>query len=332
MNNKSFERQPTLTTVTALILLLSIAFPASSGAADVNSCFVRKMMGYSQVGTNLPVVRPNPFSFAADAYADSSDALREGWIRSPGGTNRPVVWATQQYRLPSFSFREDFATQGSMDAVYPGGSYTIELLTAHDGNRTNTLELPLGGFPQSPWLRNLDAAQGMDPRADFSFTWTSFTGATAADEIQFQLWQQGNPGTLVFSADPFYPATNTFILVPRNTLLYGTGYVGFLVFVKVVQSDTGSYPGARLLSAYDSFTLFTFRTRPPPSLRITINDQIATLAWPLFYDSWLLQELDDPSRPEAGRLVEKPVVPVGDSYNVTVPATNHSSFYRLIHN
>ncbi len=316
--------------VSGLVLLLSAAFAAPGAAADVNECFVRKMRGCSQVGTNPPALRPNPFTFKTDVYADSSMALAGGWIRTPNGTNLPLVWSERQYRLPSYSFEEGFSDEPRMDASYPGGNYTFELLTTHNGNPTNTLSLLSGVFPEPPWLRNLDAAQHLDPEADFSFTWTPFTEATTDDEIQFQLWKQGNPGTLVFSTDGYFSGTNTSIPIPRRTLAYGTTYIGFLVFLRISQSDTNSFPGVRFLSAYDSYTVFSFQTRPLPSLQITLDNGTATLAWPLFYDFLSLQETDDPSRPGSWRLLENPSVPIGAFYNVTVATTNTGRFYRLI--
>jgi hypothetical protein len=310
-----------------ILLFLSLAPPNLLGA-DISRCFVRKMQGFSQTSTNPPQWRtPSPFTFQADAYADSSEALTSAQLQLPDGASEWLWWTPVGYRPTSYEFSSSFSSASSLDAAYPSGWYTFALETAHDGNQTIPLNLLPQDYPNAPWVSNFAELQTLDANADCVLRWAPFTNTTSADSIVVEIWR--DPETRVFATPLAAPlsGTNLSLVIPRNTLAAGHVYPSFLVFTRLTEVDTETYPGTRCAAGYDSYTIFTIRTLP--ELRLSLSNTTATLSWPKDSGGFALEATADLVTAPQWVSVTNPPIIVADLYTVTLPATNRLMLYRL---
>ena len=137
------------------------------------------------------------------------------------------------------------------------------VVTAHDGTKTLTLNLPTTQFPNAPHVSNFSAAQSISSAADFTLIWDPFVGGTTNDFIQVSV--AGLDGTerfrtpdIGFSGAP--NGTATSIIIPANTTAPGQTYHVELSFYKITTRDPTNYPGALGVVGFGSRTKLSVST------------------------------------------------------------------------
>jgi hypothetical protein len=320
--------------VSAIIAAAAVVFsldcaPPNALGSDVSGCFLRKVQGFMQTSAAMPAWRtPYPFAFQVDASVESSDALLDATLVLPDGSLETMTWdPLHSYRPPSFGYRENFTSAQELEDACTNGTYFILLDTANDGFRVIALDLLAPVYPDAPWVVNFDAAQRVDTRSDFVLRWAGFAGATTNDSIVIEIWS--DPSSRVFATpdDVPFSATNTSIVVPRNTLAPGKTYVVFLVFLRITDRDEGNYPGVSSKAGCDTYTVFQLRALP--ELHISVSNNLATVSWPSPATGFDLETNADPGRSDQWNAVTNLPSLVDGWYSVTLPATNRAMFYRL---
>ncbi|MHB8519423.1 MAG: hypothetical protein ACYDH9_01575 [Limisphaerales bacterium] len=227
---------------------------------DVSSFHVAKGELFTQTGTSAPTPQgATPYVFSASARLSSPNAATGGSVRLPNATTKVFTVQSDGLGLPD----EAYASQTSLDAADPNGSYTVTLNTVHDGTKTITLSLAGNTYPAAPHLSNFSAAQAITASADFTLSWDAFAGGGATDFVSVHL-EDPTSGTAFSSGDPGSPgALNgaaTSVVIPANRLQAGHTYQATLTFVKVTAIDTTTYPGSLGVAGYFTETDFTVTT------------------------------------------------------------------------
>ena len=130
---------------------------------------------------------------------------------------------------------------------------------------TLTLDLTTNTFPDPPHINDWLAAQNISPSQPLVLTWDAFVGGRTDDLVQVLIWSDGFRTNQVFSTPDVNRAggldgTATAVVIPPGTLQPGRQYFGELVFGRVTERDTASYPLALGFTGYLSITGFDLKT------------------------------------------------------------------------
>ncbi len=247
---------------------------------DVRMFALYKGQGFMQPGPGAPLLETNePFHFEAFVEGSSPGSVTNVVLRSPKGTN--YVLETEQ-ELPNapqpgggdgfedggdtFRHSRNFATKGALDNVFNGGSYTFQIGTLNNSNRTVGLNLPGDAYPATPHVSNWPAAQVIDAFSDFTLTWDSLSGATTNDFVLVEI--EDESGKVFGTGGPreigSLNGKATSVLIPANTLAPGQSYKGHVLLGRMVTINTNGYPGAIGFAAYAKATFFPVQTLTPP--------------------------------------------------------------------
>ena len=219
-------------------------------AADVEVYAVVK--GQSFMQTNSSAAFPaGDESFVFQAFVDTpeGDPVTSATLKLPNGTLVPIP------DEDGFEFGAQFASVSALDAAYPNGTYAIITQGVNDGRRTNTLNLAGNLYPPTPRISNFDAAQAVNPAADFILSWDPLAGGTVNDYIQVSIRSCGEgDNEILFTPSPGEPGalngTATSFTIAARRLRPGQGYNVELLVAKPSAFDTTTYPGALGLAAY----------------------------------------------------------------------------------
>ncbi len=238
--------------------------PGNTNLSDVRLYGVAKSARWMQTNAVSVVAVPGSnHLFFAFADATGPQALSQVTVYPP---TKPAVGLFGESE-DSFNFETLFASQSLLDVEFPNGDYAFVTVGARDGERTNYLALLNDGYPSTPQLSNFDAAQAIDPTADFSLEWGNLSAATPVDFLSIEI--EDCAGQHLFSTPgPGRPdalngtATNHVILA--RSLRPGQSYKVKLLAAHFSTFDTNSYPGAIGLAAYVHETVVMIRTTGTP--------------------------------------------------------------------
>ena len=226
-----------------------LSWIATASAADVQLLGVMKSQSARQTTSGAPVL-DGAFQFQVMVELGNDANLNSCSARRPDGSTLVVAKDPED----GWRYRASAATQSALNAQFPDGDYQLVVNTVHDGARTVTVHLAGDLYPTAPQIANFDAAQAINPAADFQVSWAAFAGGTATDFIQFSI--SDDWGNEMFSSVPMPGApgaldgTATGIVIPRGTLQAGTSYEFELMFFKGVSMDAANYPGAVAVAGY----------------------------------------------------------------------------------
>lgn len=138
--------------------------------------------------------------------------------------------------------------------------------TFHDGEKEVTLTVGPDDYPNAPTIQNFSTTQAIDSSQPFTLEWGAMVDGDTSDFIglfiegemtcYFETPEAGEPGAL--------DGTVTSVIIPADTLPPGRTVEGELVFAKIIDSDTSSYPGATGLTAFVTITEFEIQTTGDP--------------------------------------------------------------------
>jgi len=222
-------------------LFITLAFLASlsqtARAADVSSYFVAKRQFFKQTNSGPAVFQDpsSPYTFDTIVNANASSLVLGFSLKLPNGTSQSGTAESGGYFVGS-----SFPTLVALDTAYPAGQYVLTITNANDGIKIVTNNLPASVYPSTPHVSNYDAAQQVNPLADFPVTSDAFTNGTTSDLILFKV--SGANGNTVFTR--MLKGLANSVVIPGSTLTADGTYSARLTFDKIINIDTASYPGA----------------------------------------------------------------------------------------
>jgi hypothetical protein len=200
--------------------------------------------------TGNGVVNPNPgapFEF----YAEAS---YQGTVTTP--TNQ-VVQLNIPTTLSLFATLQPYNTQQALDAAFPSGTYTFDVLTQ------GTVNVALNGnlYPPVPEVINGSWSGNdllVDPNNDFFIGFIPFVGYStvgAEGAVEFDISQADVPDPIDMSwFSQQSPTPPTGITIPAGTLAPGTLYTLALSYTQYTSDDTTTVPGSLVFGSYERTT------------------------------------------------------------------------------
>jgi hypothetical protein len=169
----------------------------------------------------------------------------------------------------AFDFEALYSSQPQLDSFFADGAYQVRFDTVHDGTRTFNFTLTNSTYPNAPQFLNFATTQSVNPSNAFVLSWDAFSGGTASDYIGLEMEAEDDSGGDSFETPNFnepgaLKGTNTSVTIPAFAFAPGRTYRGELLFVKVMQVDTNTYPGVTAAAAYVAATFFELRTVGEP--------------------------------------------------------------------
>jgi hypothetical protein len=214
---------------------------------------------------------------------ETSTSVTSASVQIPGGA---VVNLLQpEFDELVLKFEDFFEFKPDLDREYTNGTYTFTIQTQNDGLRVVSVEFPaMDAYPNPPRVANFVAAQSIDSSSDFLLTWDAFVGGTANDFIQISVQDAETFNNVFESAGPGEPDSLTglsnSVVIPSGVLMPGRSYEVELLFARIVDIDTTTYPGVPVIAAFAVNTDFPMRTLPvndmtPPELGRATPDGFA---------------------------------------------------------
>lgn len=236
--------------------------------ADWGSYGFSKSAQYVQTSSADPALDPDstPNAGVVVMAPLSEAALTAGSVTLPNGTRKDLAKAPFGNGLMLLG---EYATVAAMDAEYPAGAYTLRFQQTGQPERVVPMSVPAAN-PPTPKVTNYDAAQNVDPAANFTLGWGPFTGAVAGtDFLSLTISEvSGFPPThrVVFSApNPCIPrdlaVTATQIVIPAGKLERAKIYDADLTFSRVFLNSSNSVPKMYGYGAITRTTRFKITTQ-----------------------------------------------------------------------
>jgi hypothetical protein len=240
-------------------------------AADVTWYVITKSQYWSQSAPGIVNQNTTCFTIAARVLPNNGGLGSVGTILPDGSVER----LTTNSVYPYFQWGAIYPSSGQgsvpgFDTCFPNGTYTFVMSTKHDGVRTVPLTLTGNDYPNAPQVSNYAALQSLDPTQEFTLQWLPFNGGGTQDYIAVRIdaydpvFQTGFPGSPI--------ALNgraTSVTIPANTLPAGANCILYLWFVKIVDINSTTYPGAIGYTGYGQTLVVSFTTKgkapPGPS-------------------------------------------------------------------
>jgi len=239
-------------------------FDIEAAPPDVKSLNILKGHEFVQTSQALPSLNTSTaFVFTATVVANDVGTISGVSIITPRGA---TVYAAGQLDGKTFSFRDGCEDQSQVDAVYPDGSYTLQINTAHEGLRQVRLTLSGGTYPDAPHLAEFSRTQLVQPGTTLILNWDAFLGGTTNDFISLD-FRDAN-GTAIFSTKSFgkssaLDGTQLTQVIANGTFQPGQLYRGALLFQKTASLAPNAYPSADAWTGYFSRTSFPLTTVGP---------------------------------------------------------------------
>ena len=247
---------------TLLLLCLFVA-PAFADFTQVDTF---KNIEYQQTGPATTSLAGTFFS--ASAFTAAAGDFTSVNLTYPG-PGSPVSLTQNGNR---WDYQTGFlANQAALDAAFPFGAYHF---TGSDGMSSSGVDVnySMDAYTSDiPLISNYAALQNMDPTADFTFLFPSFTPNPSATTGATYFTIFGNMGAVFFKTA--LPSSTTSIFMPGGTLQAGKTYSFDLIY------DDRIDPPATI-QAFDVRTdgQFTTSAVPEPGSRLLLGTGLAGLA------------------------------------------------------
>ena len=287
---------------------LLAAMIGTATCADVPFMAVLKGQHFEQTGTDLVALKNSdnaddaPLVFEAFAQGMALDSLVSGNVQIPGGVTIPLA---REYP-DDVELRHRHGTESllDMDTARSNGTYTFHLTTKNDGEKSVSLSLEGDSYPNIPQATNFTALQAVDHSTSTTVQWSPMTGGTTMDFIMcsvyekntgMSIYQSGAPG-----AEGALNGESVSATIPADTLQPGLTYDAEVLFVKVVDVDTTSYPGALAVAGYYKQVHFAIKTTQLPGVALGAAFESAlpqSQSWEVGRDSAISFRFSHPMNP-----------------------------------
>lgn len=250
-----------------LFLVATMGLAFSLNAADVLFYGWGKGKNFQQTGTSTTVTDAvDPWEVTGFAFLNPANgalsAASFGTAASP--TLYPMSNDGDRWQVGDTA-----SSQAAIDAAVPNGTYRITMQAVHDGTKTADLALSGNNYPNTPVATNYTAMQAVNPGANFTVQWNSFTGGTTNDLIIASLVQNQFAPYGSITNSP-YPGTSGSLdgtkgawTIPSSVFTANsTSYVR-VVFYKVVSTNKTAYAGVTGYAVYGTGTTIPLVTTSP---------------------------------------------------------------------
>jgi Calx-beta domain len=278
-----------------LTAALWLGWSAHSRAGDVSLVVLSKGQAYIQTNATGTIFSTNGLgAFSIYAFVQGTGVLSGVYAYDVRFPDEGVEFSSN---VDGFSY-EEFATSNTeLESFLPPGRYNIDIFTAQDSNYTATVTLPATAYPNIPKVLNWDAAQNIDPLADYTLSWTPMSGGSAQDFIILNIREEfiseanGDPEPFVYSS-PFLGepgqlnGLSNSIVIPAGSLNPGRRYYVNLTFVNFTTYSSNLIAGAAVGVAFTRETETTIAAETIPvggriqfaSTNLTVNEADGTLS------------------------------------------------------
>lgn len=219
MNSKPKRRIPT----SVLAASAAFALTAACGAAQADTItgFIFDNTSFSQTSNSVPAA-PSGYFFSIGTFFSIAGDFTSASAAYPGPgspQSLPPLGTTE------LNFNSGvYPTLAALHADYPFGNYTITA-SGPAGTQTSVVPYAADFFTGDvPHLTNYSSLNGLDPAANFTAAYPSFTPDPSATEgFTFFTVYNATTGAIVFS-NGFQSPSSTSTLIPAGTLLADTAY------------------------------------------------------------------------------------------------------------
>lgn len=260
------------------LLIVTLFSHAAARAADVSYYGILKVQEFVQTPTNPPAPAPDGFSFHAFVVASTNGAVTNATVRRTSITTENTLVPRGSDVL--FEFEHRFASLAALDAAYPHLSgftpvnYTVTMYTQNEGIQSQSLNFGAvvfqGGYPATPQVSNLSAAQTIDTTREFTLRWNSL-GGSSTEIVQLTIFDSQSNSVFATPA-PFQPgalnASSNSTVIPPNTLPPGETFAAHLTIARPGLPNTAYATGVPAFSKDTSFPLVSRPAPTPPQLSI----------------------------------------------------------------
>jgi hypothetical protein len=231
-------------------------------AADVTFYSITKSQHWSQSAPGI-VNQDMTFQIAARVLPNNG-ALGSVQTILPDGSVE-LLTTNSLYPYLTWSATYPSSGQGSVlgfDSCFPNGTYTFVMSTKHDGVLIVPLTLTGNDYPNAPQVSNYAALQSLDPTQEFTIQWLPFNGGETQDYIAVGI-EASDPvfQTGLFGTPIALNGRATSVTIPANTLPAGAKCELILWFVKFVDINSTTYPGAVGYTGYGQTLVVPFTTK-----------------------------------------------------------------------
>ena len=214
------------------------------------------------------------YEFVAGVTVETVGVVSSAMVSGPD--SNPVTLLDQGDHR-TYSVSRPTATAPALDTFAPWGRYDLAVQAVDGTALAASVPLTAAGYPPSPRIANLEAAQVIDGTADFTLTWDALSGPEPGDGLVLAVrdaagrtWFE-TPGP---AESGLLAGTNDRIQIPSLTLPSGVALTGVLRCLRVELLDTNTIPGAVIYSGTFSETRFPLNVRSdePPQFSITVTN------------------------------------------------------------
>ena len=229
------------------------AVAGSIGAygADVDQFVAQKGSIYTQTDAGTPTpLSTTPYLFRAITEGDINSII-DVTVRTPIGADLVLQLDDAGSRLQVEVPMPSLAT---LNTIAPIGTYTFAFDTENDSVTAVQMTLDGTAFPTAvPTIANFAAAQTIDPDTDFNLAFNAFGNGSGTERWELEILEDG----FAILTDA---GMGSSVTIPQGALFSDSTYEVRLRFVREVDRDTTSYPGA--IGAIELFneTRFTVST------------------------------------------------------------------------
>ncbi len=279
---------------------------SSAKAADVPFMVVMKGQCFEQVSSTVAFMDERsdeePLLFEAFVLGETTNSVVAGSVETPDGEQLPLTREDPEDSTFMYEYRTDNLLD--LNTSKTNGTYTIHVTTEHDGTQIIPLNLVGDNYPNVPLISNYTSLQSANHSTAITVQWDAMTGGTMNDFIMCSIFDESTGEDLYESGGPGAPdalnGTSTQVVLPSDRLQPGHAYRAELLFVKLADSNTTSYPGAQALAGYYKMLSFPIKTTalPGTALGATLEGVIPRpYAWGIPRDSAIAFRFSHPMDP-----------------------------------
>jgi len=241
---------------------------SSANSSDVPFMTVLKGQRFEQVSPTVAFMTEGepPLIFEAFAIGENASSILSGTVQVPSGEIFSLVCDDPDDA--EFAYEDVADTLLDFDTSKSNGIYTISVITTNDGTRSVSLNLAGNNYPNVPLISNYTSLQSAIHSSDITVQWGAMTSGTTNDFIMCSITDDSTGEDAYESGAPGEPdalnGTNTQVILPPDTLQPGHLYRAEVLFVKLVDADTTSYPNCQAISGYYKQVEFSIKTTALP--------------------------------------------------------------------
>jgi len=241
----------------------------TASSADVPMMVVLKGQAFEQTGPTIVELsekddRDDDESLIFEAFAQgvALDSLVSATLQIPGGSAVSLV--RESPTESEFQFQQKTENLLELNTSKPSGTYTFNLTTKNDGVKIVSVSLAGDTYPSVPQVTNFNTLQAAVHTSSITVQWSAMTGGTTNDFIMCNVFDSDTGDDVYRSGEPGDPnaldGTAVQAIIPTNTLLPGLTYEAEIMFIKGVDYDDTTYPGATAFSGYYKHVSFAIKT------------------------------------------------------------------------